>query len=1243
MFVGCCSEKRVRFILLILTVIWLVASSTFADTGPRAVSEIQAGLLPVERVSLWQSPAVDVAALRVEDAAHRDVPGVPLRIGFPMDTDLTPANSGTWEELPGGDSLWRLRVRTEGALWTVLGFDVFRLQVGAELWVYDPSLATAMGPYTSRNIRSHGELWFPPIAGDELIVEVYWPASLSGESPDLHLGKVSHGYKPFGIIGREATTDDDFRTDGFGDSGSCNIDVACPLGDDWRDQIRGAVILLSGGSSFCSGSLINTTADDCRPYVLTADHCHAGASTSFGFNFERPECGAGTPLPPTNQTVTGATLLAEYTSSDMTLLEMDSAPPEEFNVYYSGWSRDTAASQECWGIHHPSGDAKKISHNSDPLVDGTNYGPTHWRITEWEEGTTEGGSSGSPLFDNNHRIVGQLHGGQASCTNITWDEYGKLDVSWTGGGTVGTRLSDWLDPEATGAVVMDGVDWATCATQLAGSVRLSADTFPCSDVVQVTLRDDHLTGQSSHDVTIQSTTETTPEVVSLTAIAPDAGRFVGTIAIEAVAAVNGDGLLSVGHDDTITVEYIDADDGMGGSNVVAQAIAAVDCQSPVISNVMATDVTGSAAVITWDTDEPADSSVMHGLSPGGGTTVNDSALVTQHDLRLQGLPECSVHYYAVESTDSVGNGAIDDAEGAWYSFETGRNVRPEYLNETQVSIPDNIGTGVATATDVPDDKTVLDVDVIVNVTHTFTGDLTLQLEAPSGQTVVLSNRRGSSGANFTGTHFDDEALTPIASGTAPFTGSYQPDEPLSVIDGINAMGTWQLRAIDGASSDTGTLDSWTLILTYPGEACGPHAAVVEHLPLEDTCAAGGAGNGDGLWDPGETVRFGVTLKNDGIGALTGLTARVTAATPGVVMIDDTASFADLAPGATGTSIDPHFSALLPESVVCGAELAFTVDVTSNEGSWNEPFAQLIGGVLPGGGIVLAEDFSAGIPGDWTVVDGSNDGHTWFADDASDPLGCDNPDPTPPMQDGWAAVDSDCAGSVIMDEELITPLIDLSAAWSAAVEFDHYFDRYGTEFGDVDVRSSLTGGAWINVARYDADRPDPTHETYDLTAWAAGANDVQLRFRYHGANFEWYWFVDNVAVSYTGTGSCATHVCPATPGAPWPVPGLAIQRVDAAGDRLQLSWDDRCGPVTAKVIYGPLEQVASLTPAGHVCAIANPHFLDPAPAGDLWFLVIGEDGAGVESSWGASSYGERNGLSASGTCGSAAKDITAVCP
>ncbi len=300
-----------------------------------------------------------------------------------MATDLSPADSGTWEELVDGGRLWRLRIRTVGALWTVLGFDVFRLQVGGELRVYDPAGKTVMGPYTAADIRRHGQLWFPPIAGDELVVELYWPVELREVQPRLHLGTVSHGYKAFGLIGAQAGEigpvsgdaegpDPGASTLGVDDSGSCNIDVACPLGDAWQDAKRGVVILLSGGSAFCSGSLINTTADDCRPFVLTAAHCGAGPSTTFGFNFEKPQCGAGSPPPATNQTVTGSTVRANFSGSDFTLLEMDLAPPDEFDVYFNGWSRDPQPGIESWGIHHPRGDVKKISHNVDPLVDGQN-------------------------------------------------------------------------------------------------------------------------------------------------------------------------------------------------------------------------------------------------------------------------------------------------------------------------------------------------------------------------------------------------------------------------------------------------------------------------------------------------------------------------------------------------------------------------------------------------------------------------------------------------------------------------------------------------------------------------------------------------------------------------------------------------------------------------------------------------------------------------------------------------------
>ena len=81
---------------------------------------------------------------------------------------------------------------------------------------------------------------------------------------------------------------------------------------------------------------------------------------------------------------------------------------------------------------------------------------THWRVGQWEDGTTEPGSSGSGLWDPDQHLVGQLHGGYASCSSITSDCFGRLSRSWNGGGASANRLKDWLDPDNTGVLVADG-------------------------------------------------------------------------------------------------------------------------------------------------------------------------------------------------------------------------------------------------------------------------------------------------------------------------------------------------------------------------------------------------------------------------------------------------------------------------------------------------------------------------------------------------------------------------------------------------------------------------------------------------------------------------------------------------------------------------------------------------------------------------------------------------------------------
>jgi len=1233
-------------VILGMILIALSPAAVPASEGARSETGRPIGALTLDQIEGWSSPEVDVQRLMEEDEANRGRKDIPLRIGFAMSTDLTPANSGTWEEILGGDRLWRLRVGTEGALWVVLGFDRFQLQPGSEMWVSDPDGTMVMGPYGHTDIRSHGELWFPPIAGDTLIVELRWPGELEGVEPDLHLGTVSHGYKPFGVVGRST------GTDALGDSGACNIDVHCPLGDAWQNEKRGAVILLSGGSSFCSASLINTTADDCRPYVLTARHCGAGPSTSFGFNFEWPECdGGGTPPSPTNETVTGATELASFSDSDFTLLEMDSAPPEAFGAYFNGWSRDTTPGTESWGIHHPSGDAKKISYNADPLVDGQNYGPDHWRINQWEQGTTEGGSSGSPLFDQNHRIVGQLHGGTASCTSITWDEYGKVDVSWIGGGTPSSRLSDWLDPDATGEIFVDGIDHQICLFQPAGSLTLTASVYACSGVMTISLRDDNLQGVPSQNVTLWSDTETAPETVTLQAVEPGSGTFVAAFDLDSVAPVNGDGLLSVSHGDTITVEYIDADDGQGGTNVVVQETAPVDCLPPAISNVQASGITGDEATVTWDTDELSDSSVTYGeLTPG--SAVATPGLVTSHSIKLQGLDECTVYVYSVTSTDEAGNAATSDNAGQFHEFATGVNNQPEYPStDTPLPIVDN--TTFTSVLTVTDDDTVLDVEVRLNITHTYTGDLDIFLIGPDATRVELTTDSGGSGNDFVDTIFDDEATVAITSGSAPFTGRYQPEGSLATLDGIAANGNWTLEVTDDAGADTGQLVSWDLILTFEAQQCGPVAALLAHQLEVDACSTGTAGLGNNRWEVGEQVEFSLNVKNDGTDPVTDTVVHVTPLTGGIVMLDDTATVGDLDPGVSANTLPPHVIAQLADTLICGQTVEFQVDMVSNEGSWPATFQQMVGEVIAErSGVTLSEDFSTGIPATWTVIDrsrggGPADGFTWYADSAGDPAGCGSTNPSSPFAGSWAAVDSSCTGGGDrMDEDLITPVLDFVDDPIVTLEFDHYFEADTGEIADVDVRSSLTGGAWVNVARFTGtSTANPVHEVIDISAQAGDAPDVQIRWHYYDAQAELYWYVDNVVVHFFAPELCLNETCAAPSSSPPPIPSgsLFADRITPDGSELSVTWDDQCAPANANILYGPLGQVSTYSVSGAICGILNPETWAAVPAGDLWFVLVGDDGVSVESSWGLGTEGERNGLTDSGMCAVTAKDITGTCP
>ncbi|MCD4731232.1 MAG: trypsin-like peptidase domain-containing protein, partial [Bacteroidales bacterium] len=394
-------------------------------------------------------PTVDVESLIAEDKINDQYKDIPWRFGFNIEVDYSMENTGVWDVLPKGDKLWRLGIKSEGAYTINLIFDNYYLPPEAKLFVYNADKSQIIGAFTDFNNQEDRYFATTLISGDAIIIEYYEPhdTEFSGE---LQLESVTHGYRDaYGYA------------KAFGSSGSCNNNVICPEAAGWENQISSVCMLVSGGNGFCTGALVNNTNEDGTPYILTADHCYSNPSSwVFWFNWESPTCTNPTSAPPYDA-LSGAVLRARNSASDFCLVEINSVPPTGYSVYYAGWNRQDATDNSAVAIHHPSGDIKKISFENDPYssdyyLGSSGIANSHWKITDWDDGTTEPGSSGSPLFDPNQRIIGQLHGGYAACGNDLADWYGKFSMSWNYGGSSSNQLVNWLDPSGISGLTQDG-------------------------------------------------------------------------------------------------------------------------------------------------------------------------------------------------------------------------------------------------------------------------------------------------------------------------------------------------------------------------------------------------------------------------------------------------------------------------------------------------------------------------------------------------------------------------------------------------------------------------------------------------------------------------------------------------------------------------------------------------------------------------------------------------------------------
>ncbi|MEX1132469.1 MAG: T9SS type A sorting domain-containing protein [Flavobacteriales bacterium] len=381
-------------------------------------------------------PLVDASALLAEDEARlaNGIKG-PYRFGFNHAVDLDLNNSGVWHEFPNGDRLWRLAIVCPEAYSINFEFHNYFIPSGAQVFVY--SETEQIGAFTMASSGGQRSMGVTQLAGDRIIIEYNEPAAVRGQGR-LKVGQVTHAYRDILSFAK-----------GLGDSGSCNNNVICAVGDPWRSQIRSVAIITVGGSGLCTGQMINNCAQDGEPYFLTARHCLPGNQNVnnwvYRFNWNSPSCPQNQ-NGPTNQTVSGSQLLTQNAGSDVALIKFNNDVPTAYNVYFTGWDKSGDAPTSSVAIHHPSGDVKKISFDNQAAVNGTFSGAQCWRILNWEDGTTEGGSSGSGLWSQDGLLIGQLFGGQANCSNNINDYYGKFNVSYP-------FLEQWL---------------GTCGDQLGG-------------------------------------------------------------------------------------------------------------------------------------------------------------------------------------------------------------------------------------------------------------------------------------------------------------------------------------------------------------------------------------------------------------------------------------------------------------------------------------------------------------------------------------------------------------------------------------------------------------------------------------------------------------------------------------------------------------------------------------------------------------------------------------------------------
>ena len=460
----------------------------FPQTKKSVVAPMRFDALPLEERIV---PPVDTLAVQAEDAlrytdakeAIAERIGVCQPLHVSVEVQCMQANAGTWTMLEEGIAVWRLALCSYDARGIRVHFSRMNLPDGVQVHMYNTAYPSEYyGPFAGE-----ADFWTPTCFGESVVLECVVAAPDRASSLDFEVDQIAHLYKvPDALMKSSA--------------GYCNLDVACY--PEWSTTALGVGGIGSigvDGVLWCTGTLLADQDPESNvPYFLTAYHCMSGSTNAVAIStaktievywlYQRSACDGEVPAPATvPRTLGGANFLAgsdHDTGTDFAFLRLRNDPPA--GLVWCGYDSTAAAVGDAVvDIHHPKGDYKRISFGDITNTGSPYYGHrdmypiARFHEVLWEEGTTESGSSGSPLFlENSQLIIGQLYGGRASCYATDEPDYfGRFDTTYP-------IIASWLPPADNPYDLDENGTVNAADLQLLINTVLGVDTLEKADVDQ---------------------------------------------------------------------------------------------------------------------------------------------------------------------------------------------------------------------------------------------------------------------------------------------------------------------------------------------------------------------------------------------------------------------------------------------------------------------------------------------------------------------------------------------------------------------------------------------------------------------------------------------------------------------------------------------------------------------------------------------------------------------------------------